>query len=164
MSEENPTLVENFEDIADAIREKGVTGTMRAIDMPAKIRSIVQLDPNDYYKKSETSSAAEISTAFENIDLSEYATKDEVSSLSDAVKFEADNDSNKTAVTIGTRIAGIGAQSLAVGTNNGVNGSRAFAVGAYNSVLSNDSAAIGASNTVRDTKSLAVGYTNNISA
>ena len=58
---------------------------------------------SDYYQKSETSSAAEISTAFENIDLSEYATKNEVSSLSDAVLRETDSNGNKTAVTVGTR-------------------------------------------------------------
>lgn len=63
MSEET-TLVGTFEDIADAIREKGISGTMKAIEMPSKIRQIVQIDPQDYYTKSETSSSVELSTAF----------------------------------------------------------------------------------------------------
>lgn len=44
-------------------------------------QSVPIVELSDYYKKSETSSAAEISTAFENIDLSDYYTKDETSAL-----------------------------------------------------------------------------------
>lgn len=61
------TLTGTFEDIADAIREKGISGTMKATDMPGKIRQIAQIDPEDYYTKSETSSAAELSDAFASI-------------------------------------------------------------------------------------------------
>lgn len=66
MSEET-TLVGTFEDIADAIREKGISGTMKAIEMPGKIRQIVQIDPEDYYTRGETSSSSELSTAFSDI-------------------------------------------------------------------------------------------------
>lgn len=61
---EDITLTGTFEDIADAIREKGISGTMKATEMPGKIRQIVQIDPEDYYTKAQTSSAAELSAAF----------------------------------------------------------------------------------------------------
>lgn len=44
-------------------------------------QSVPIVELSDYYKKSETSSAAEISTAFENINLSDYYTKSETSAL-----------------------------------------------------------------------------------
>ncbi len=67
---EDTTLVGTFEDIADAIREKGISGTMKATEMPGKIRQIVQIDPEDYYTRSETSSASELSAAFETVSAS----------------------------------------------------------------------------------------------
>ena len=36
----NETLIDALKDIADAIRTKGVTGTMSALEMPQKIASI----------------------------------------------------------------------------------------------------------------------------
>ena len=66
----------------------------------------VSVDTTQFYTKSETSSASEISTALENIDLSGYATKDDISSLSDTVKFETAVGGGKSAVTIGQRLAG----------------------------------------------------------
>lgn len=75
------TLTGTFEDIADAIREKGISGTMKATDMPGKIRQIAQLDPEDYYTKSETSSAEEISAGFDQ--LSDYYEKTETSSAAE---------------------------------------------------------------------------------
>ena len=36
----NETLIDALKDIADAIRAKGVTGTMSALEMPQKIASI----------------------------------------------------------------------------------------------------------------------------
>lgn len=105
------TLTGTFEDIADAIREKGISGTMKATDMPGKIRQIAQIDPEDYYTKSETSSAAELSGALEgfyeksetssaaeisdafanvSVDLSPYYEKTETSSaaeISNALEY-----------------------------------------------------------------------------
>ena len=79
------TLTGTFEDIADAIREKGISGTMKATEMPGKIRQIAQIDPEDYYTKSETSSAAELSDAFANVsvDMSGYYQKSETSSAAE---------------------------------------------------------------------------------
>jgi len=80
------TLTGTFEDIADAIREKGISGTMKATEMPGKIRQIAQIDPEDYYTKSETSSAAELSDAFANVsaNLSDFVTESDISDFVDA--------------------------------------------------------------------------------
>ena len=93
MANEDSTLTEVFTDIADAIRAKGNipdTVKMSSLEMPAVISALPVIDPEDYYEKSETSSAAEISDAFANVsvDMSGYYTKSETSSaaeISDAV-------------------------------------------------------------------------------
>lgn len=66
MANEDSTLTEVFTDIADAIRAKGNipdTVKMSSLEMPAVISALPVIDPEDYYEKSETSSAAEISAA-----------------------------------------------------------------------------------------------------
>lgn len=70
MANEDSTLTEVFTDIADAIRAKGNipdTVKMSSLEMPGVISALPVIDPEDYYEKSETSSAAEISAADEGV-------------------------------------------------------------------------------------------------
>ena len=89
-------------DLSDAVNLEQLSNALSNIDIPTDLSAfsnspgyLVSNDISDFYKKSETSSAAEIETALNNVsvDLSEYYTKSETSSsseLSDALSAKAD--------------------------------------------------------------------------
>lgn len=95
MANEDSTLTEVFTDIADAIRAKGGlpdTVKMSSLEMPAVISALPVIDPEDYYTKSETSSAAEISAADEGV--RSYAA-DAIGYISSEVSADVDSTNVK---------------------------------------------------------------------
>lgn len=105
-------------DLSDAVNLEQLSDAISSIQIPTDLSAftnspgyLVSNDISGYYKKSETSSAVEISSAL--------SAKADLSSIEHVVQYEQDYNGNYTAATIGSRRSSL---STDIGPNSFVNG------------------------------------------